>query len=298
MTLREHVIAAKARLTLAGVPDPDAAHDAEYLARHVLHWDRAAYVVRRHDTLPPRFDADYARVIERRAAREPVSLILGTREFWGLEFEVSGATLTPRPETELLVECALRTHDPTDHRAWIVDVGTGCGCLAIAIATERPRARIVATDASFAALRVACRNARRHGVDDRVTFLQTDVLGSLVPHVDLDLIVSNPPYVESGAIAELAPEVRVHEPRLALDGGPDGMAVIHRLLDQAATRLRPGAQLLFEFGAGQVSRVTDAVRAVRPLEFQGVHDDLRGIPRVAVVKRRRDREPDLAEEIP
>jgi len=294
MTVHEHVVAARERLSIAGISVPDAARDAEFLARHLLRWDRATFLVRRHEMHPTSFDVDFGRLVERRAAREPVFLIVGTREFWGLEFEISHDTLVPRPETELIVEHTLRTLGSADEGRWIVDVGTGCGCVAIAIATERPSARIVATDVSSAALRLALRNARRHGVNDRIAFVQTDLLGSIAPRVDL--IVSNPPYVESRSIASLMPEVRAHEPHVALDGGADGLSIIRRLLVQAATCLRPGARLLFEFGDGQHTLVADAVRAVHSLELVGVRDDLQGIPRVAVVERRRISEPNPVED--
>src|SRR5262249_3822416 len=155
------------------VPPDEAPGDAELLARHVLGWDLTQFTLRRHEPVPGGFDRVFGELIARRARREPVSQIVGHREFWGLEFEVTPDVLTPRPETELVVQAALDVQ-PDQLASWppiIVDVGTGSGCIAIALATELREATFVASDASLAALSVAQRNAVRHGVSRRIAFL-------------------------------------------------------------------------------------------------------------------------------
>ncbi len=285
MTVVERVAAATSRLVAAGLPLEAAALDAEVLARHVLGWDRAAYLCDRRDAAPDGFRQAYDAALDRRASREPVASIVGRREFWGLDLEVGPGVLTPRPETELLVEEALRlaAGNPCAARL-LADVGTGSGCVAIALATELPGARIIATDISAPALAVARRNAVRHGVDARIAWVRTSCLEGVraVP----DLIVANPPYVPDGELAGLPPEVRDYDPRLALAGGRDGLDVVRRLLDVAAERLRPGGRLVLELGRGQAAAARDAVAARPALSLVAVRRDLRGIARTLVARRR------------
>jgi release factor glutamine methyltransferase len=289
MTLAEHVAAGRAILVTAGVDAALAALDAEMLARHLLGWDRASYLGRARDPAPAWFGEQYRGWLDRRAGREPVSQILGQREFWGLEFEVTRDVLTPRPETELVVEEALgclsamsaggRTAHP------IVDVGTGSGCLAISLAQEVSGAFVVATDTSPAALAVARRNARRHGVSARVAFCQASLVDAIAG--PLSLVVSNPPYVPTADLATLPPEVRNFEPEMALSGGPDGLDVIRSLVDQVPRVLAPGGWLVFEFGAGQETGVRTVIARCQALGLVRVRGDLQGIPRTAVVRHMR-----------
>ena len=283
MTVVERVGAAASRLVAAGLPPDVAALDAEVLARHVLGWDRAAYVCNRRDAAPRGFGAAYDAALDRRAGREPVAAIVGRREFWGLELEVGPGVLTPRPETELLVEEALRLARGPCAARRLADVGTGSGCVAIALATELPEARVIATDVSAAALAVARRNAAAHGVDARIAWVRTSCLDgvSAAP----DVIVANPPYVPDDDIAGLPPEVRGFEPRLALAGGRDGLDVARRLLDAAAGQLVPGGHLALEVGSGQAPAVRDAVAARPGLALVRVRRDLQGIARTLVVRR-------------
>ncbi len=283
MTVVERVGAAASRLVAAGLPPDVAALDAEVLARHVLGWDRAAYVCNRRDAAPRGFGAAYDAALDRRAGREPVAAIVGRREFWGLELEVGPGVLTPRPETELLVEEALRLARGPRAARLLADVGTGSGCVAIALATELPEARVIATDVSAAALAVARRNAAAHGVDARIAWVRTSCLDgvSAAP----DVIVANPPYVPDDDIAGLPPEVRGFEPRLALAGGRDGLDVARRLLDAAAGQLVPGGHLALEVGSGQAPAVRDAVAARPGLALVRVRRDLQGIARTLVVRR-------------
>ena len=281
MTLAERVSEAARRLAGAGIDAGDAAFDAEVLARHALGWDRATYLARWREPAPPGFEDRFEPLVARRRGREPVARIVGRREFWGLDFEVTPAVLVPRPESELLVETALARLGGRAARWEIADVGTGSGCLAIALARELPRARVTATDVSPDALAVARRNAARHGAADRVTFHRTDLLDGLPG--PFDLIVSNPPYVPDEVVATLAPEVRDHDPAAALRGGPDGLDTVRRLVAAAADRLRPGGWLMMEVGAGQSGNVAE-IASVAGMRGVDSRPDLQGIPRAVVMQ--------------
>lgn len=281
-TIRALVAAARDRLGRAGIRVDEAALDARLLAQHALEWDATRYLSDGHLPPPTSFSARYERLVDRRAAREPVAYIRGSQEFWGLDFEVTPAVLVPRPETELLIEVGL-AQCSADHTPAIADVGTGSGCLAIALAHERPDARLVATDMSADALAVARRNAVRHLVTHRIDFVRTDLLTD-VP-VTFDLIVSNPPYVPELGRESLPPEV-LHEPSIALFGGTDGLAGIRRLVDQAPRHLTDGGILAFEFGFGQDERVTQLVAESGRLTLLDLRRDLQGISRVAIAARR------------
>ena len=289
MTVLDEVRAAHRRLVMAGLRQDDAAGDAETLARHALGWDRATYLCRRREAPPDRFAADYRSLVGRRARHEPVSAITGRREFWGLTFEVGPAVLTPRPETELIVEWSLRLASARRGAALrVLDVGTGSGCLAVALARELPAARVTGTDVSAAAIAVARRNARAHGVAGRIRWVVTSLLDGLRPAPrgagGVDLIVANLPYVPSAATRVLSPEVRDHEPWLALDGGRDGLDPLRALLDAAPAHLAPGGHLVAEFGAGQEDTVRRLVDASPALTLLGVAGDLAGIPRTAAIR--------------
>jgi release factor glutamine methyltransferase len=278
-SLHEQVAQARRTLVDAGIPSDGAGLDAEVLARHVLGWDRAALLARGRDPGPDDFSSRFGALIARRAAREPVALIVGHREFWGRDFEVTPDVLIPRPETEHVVELALEQAGRS-RVACLIDVGTGSGCLSVTLAAEWPAVRVVATDASRAALAVARRNAARHGVERRVGFVQTDLLSGV--GAQADLIVSNPPYVPSGA--SLQPEVGRHEPALALFGGGDGLDIMRRLLATAPLNLAAGGRMIMEFGDGQEEGMRQLCRGSgwRVLD---VRDDLQGIARVALLER-------------
>jgi len=278
-TLHDHLAHARERLVAAGLPPHEAALDAEVLARHVLGWDRARLVASAREPASVAFANDYDRLITRRAAREPVAQITGVREFWGLEFEVTRDVLTPRPETEFIVEEALEEFLDPEAYISIVDVGTGSGCLAVALAKEFPAAEIIATDVSEAALAVAQRNARRHGVGNRIAFVCTDLFASMQP---VDLIVSNPPYIRHDDAVMLPPEVRDFEPYVALFADEDGLQFYRRLFEEAVNELGPDGRLIVELGYDQHDRVVELAsgHGWRALKTR---DDLQGIPRVLVL---------------
>jgi release factor glutamine methyltransferase len=283
MTVQDHIEAARHRLLNSGLEPNLARIDAEVLARDLLGWDMARLLA---DAIEPATDAfvfEYGRRIDRRTRREPVAYITGTREFWGLAFEVTSEVLIPRPETEALVEQAL---DEVRRRgrapSWIVDAGTGSGCIGIAIATELSTARLVATDVAPGALVVAQRNAERHGVAGRVHFAAMDLLSAL--DTPLELIVSNPPYVPDSARRLLQRDVRGYEPGEALFGGFEGLELIQRLLQQADAGLAPGGALILEFGDGQEEAVRALMQSSRRLRLDRIYDDLQGIARVAIIR--------------
>jgi release factor glutamine methyltransferase len=282
LKLQDHIDAGRQRLVAAGFAPGAAAVDAQVLARHTLGWDLARLLARQRDDPPDGFGARFDAAIARRAAREPVAMIVGSREFWGRDFAVTRATLVPRPETELIMEEALRILPPGSPT--IVDIGTGTGCLAISLAAERTGARVVATDISHDALLVASANARSHGVEARVRFVACDLADALT--LDADLIVSNPPYVPETSAPALVPDVLHYEPVTALFGGGDGLAVIERLLASTARLLAPGAALIVEFGDGQEERVCEAAAREGWTVWRMLHD-LQGIARTAVLGRSR-----------
>jgi len=280
-TLHEHLAAARRLLADAGWRADVAALDVEVLARHVLGWDRARLLASGRDPAPPDFPARLEPLIARRLLREPVALITGRREFWGLDFEVTPATLVPRPETEFIVEEAL-CWLPEDRPATVLDIGTGSGCLAVSIAQERATARIVATDISLDALLVARRNAAAHQVGDRVGFVCTDLAAGL--GVLADVIVANPPYVPEREAPGLPADVLRYEPSSALFAGRDGMRVLRRLFATAPDHLAPGGVLIVEFGYGQEDDVREAA-AQAGWRVQRMIADLQDIPRTIVLRR-------------
>lgn len=264
---------------------PEAALDAELLARDALEWDRATWVARQHEPAPPAFDAAYRPLVERRAAREPVAYIRGRQEFYGREFRVSPDVLIPRPETELVIDEALMLLPALGYSRplRVIDIGTGSGCLAVTLALEYPRARYVATDVSPAALALARENAERLRAADRIAFVQGAYFaGERGP---FNLIVTNPPYVAEADRGTLQPEVGTHEPALALFSGADGLRDAREIIRQAAGVLHDDGSLLMEIGDGQRAAVAAAVADIEGLAVVRMRADLQRIPRVAVIRR-------------
>ncbi|MGI6130071.1 MAG: peptide chain release factor N(5)-glutamine methyltransferase, partial [bacterium] len=223
--------------------------DAEVLLRYITGKSREEFYRDLAEAFPENISSRWEEILNRRAQGTPVAYITGEKEFFGLSFQVSPAVLVPRPETEILVARVLELfrQGVFPSGSWVLDVGTGSGAIAVSLAVSLPQAQIIATDISTKALAVATANAKRHGVEPRVRFEVADLWPSsehlsrlLVGQPGFGLVVSNPPYIESEEITRLAPEVR-QEPVLALDGGPDGLAVYRRLIDGLKEHLLPGA---------------------------------------------------------
>jgi release factor glutamine methyltransferase len=282
VSIHLRVSAARERLREAGISHAEL--DARLLAQHVLGWTTERFLTEAQSGEPDGFAQDYESLVARRATREPLAYIVGTREFWGLDFEVSPAVLIPRASTELIVETVIERFAERSAPLALADVCTGCGCVAVALAHERPAASVLATDISLEALTVAHRNALRHHVGDRVAIRHADLLEGVEGL--FDAIVANPPYVLDDARPALQPEVRDHEPAVALFGGADGLGLLTRLVATAPSRLRKDGYLIFEFGYGQDVEIEEMVEASPDLDLQDLVRDLEGIARTAVARRR------------
>jgi release factor glutamine methyltransferase len=260
--------------------------DAELLLGHVLGLTRAQI----HAHPDRRLDAaeldSYRELVERRRQHEPVAYIIGHKEFYGLDFYVDRRVLIPRPETELLVEKGLEIGQAASHPLTVADVGTGCGAIAISLAVHLPQAIIYALDASPEALEVASLNCCSHGLERRVHLLQGYLLSPLSEPVDL--IVANLPYVSWAEWGQLPRTITAYEPRSALDGGPDGLDAIRRLLTQAQSHLKPQAKILLEIGAKQGPAVTDLARCHFPAAMVEVVQDYASLDRIVVIEIQTD----------
>jgi release factor glutamine methyltransferase len=257
----------------------------ELLLAHVLQVPRLKLYLNFERALSPTELDALRTMVKRRGEREPLQHIVGSTSFCGLEIEVNPDVLIPRPETELLVERACGLLQARESKpATTLDFGTGSGCAAIAIPRQCPNARVLAVDVSPAALAVARRNAERHGVADRIQFHNGDGFSSLPDGLTFDLVVANPPYIPTEEIGTLEPEVRNHDPRLALDGGPDGLAFYRILAREAAFRVFPGAFAALEFGDGQEGPVQELFRN-HGWEIDGVTNDYSSRPRILIARR-------------
>jgi release factor glutamine methyltransferase len=265
-------------LRAAGIGD--AWLEAEVLLRHGLDLDQARLYASLQEDLSAEDQAAFHSFLARRLAHEPTAYIVGQREFYGLDLETTPAALIPRPETELLVEEAIARATRFE-RPLIADVGTGNGAIAVALAVHLPQAALAAIDLSRQALALAVRNARRHGVESRISFLQADLLAPLAQPADL--IGANLPYVRSADWEALPPEIREHEPRAALDGGPDGLREIKRLVRQAPSCLRPGGSLLVELGPPQAAPALALARRCFPGAAARILPDAAGLDRLLVI---------------
>jgi release factor glutamine methyltransferase len=280
-SIAESVARAAERLSYG--PHPERARrDAEMLLSAVLKKNKAWLLAHADDELPEASMRPLAEWVERRSFGEPVQYILGEAEFYGLPFRVTRDVLIPRPETEHLVEkvleLAARFRTPR-----IVDVGTGSGAIAVALANRLPEARIRATDLSAAALAVARENAARHGVEQRIRFVEGDLLEPVAGE-RFEIVVSNPPYVAERDRDSLAVEVRDYEPAQALFAGEDGLAIYRRLISAAHAALAAGGWIVLEIGYGQEAGVRELLRAAG-FEEIGFSADLRGFPRVVCAMR-------------
>ena len=259
--------------------------DAELLLAHCLGWDRARLHAYPELTLRDEQRRDFEILTHRHAQGEPIAYILGHQEFFGLDFFVDHRVLIPRPETELLVEEAiawLRMREPDYKRLLVADVGTGSGAIAVSLAVECSRLILYATDTSAAALEVTVYNTQRHGVAERVRVLHGDLLEPLPEPVHL--IAANLPYVSEAEMAQLPPHIARFEPHLALDGGPNGLAVIERLLAQARTRLQSQGVILLEIGAAQGDLALTQARSYFPAAHIEVRQDYAARERLLIIQ--------------
>ncbi|MEK6762670.1 MAG: peptide chain release factor N(5)-glutamine methyltransferase [Nitrospirota bacterium] len=284
-TLGQAIAESRRVLGQAGIES--AEQEALWIVQHVLRLPAHHVVIDRDRLLASTELADVKGLIQRRVGREPLQYILGTQEFCGLEFHVNPAVLIPRPETELLVEYVAQRIS-SEQPATIVDVCTGSGCIAVAIARQRPRARLIATDLSSRSLDVARQNAARHSVGERMIWLEGNLLGALAGQRlegQVDVIVSNPPYIAEADWATLQPEVRLFEPRGALVAGPKGTELHERLLQEASRYLSPGGALILEIGTGQARAIRQIVEQISGYRFHRLVYDEAGLERVVIVER-------------
>ncbi|HEY3449498.1 MAG TPA: peptide chain release factor N(5)-glutamine methyltransferase [Myxococcales bacterium] len=254
---------------------------AELLLAHALTCDRVRLYMDLDRPLEKEELASYRALVERRAAGEPTFYILGAKEFFGRRFKIDKRVLTPRPETELVTEVALEKL-PEDATGTVLDLCTGSGCIGLTLAAERPGLRVVAVDASADALEVARENAAALGVADRVELLHGDLYAPVAGRA-FRLLVSNPPYVESGVIAGLRPEVRC-EPRMALDGGQDGLDLLRRIVAGSPAALEPGSWVVLEIGEGQGGALMGLFTGANLAE-PAIRKDLSGLERIALARR-------------
>jgi release factor glutamine methyltransferase len=286
VTIAETIQKAAGRLAAHKVPN--ARLDAELLLCHALGRDRAWLLIHMQDALDDRGLRIFEQAVDRRSVREPLQYIIGTQEFWGLPFKVTPDVLIPRPETEFVVEAALKAISGILAPV-IIDLCTGSGCIAISIAKDVAQARIFATDRSDAALDIARQNARQNSVAERVRFLEGDLFSPL-EEMDLrkgvDVIVANPPYIRNEELPTLQPEVRDFEPEMALIAGPEGTEVAERIIRQAPDYLRAGGSLIMEMGLGQTDALRKIAKETAKYGSVEIVKDLAGIDRVIAVQRK------------
>lgn len=277
-TIRDALLAARRELApISG----EARLEAELLLAHALGNDRTRLLARLSERLAASVERRFRRFLDRRLAHEPTAYILGHKEFFALDFEVTRAALIPRPETEMLVELVLLFARERDEALTIADIGTGCGTIAVSLAHALPRSRVIATDTSKRALALARRNAERHGVANRLDFRHGSVLTPLSATVDV--IVTNLPYVRTDEWRALPPELADHEPRMAFDGGPDGLRLIRRLLRDAPAHLNPHGALFAEISDHQAEAVLALVERAFPGASSESRKDLANLDRVLTV---------------
>lgn len=270
-------------LTSHDIPAPFV--EAEYLLAYALKCDNRD-VIRFHDRILKEDEIKlFKEVMDRRIKREPSQHIIGEEEFWGMTFKVTKDVLIPRPETQLLVKEALkeaRANGPEAEKL-IFDICTGSGCIAVTMAVELKESKIVAVDISDKALAVARENAKRHGADKRITFLEGDLfkpVGPLGVEGKVDLVLSNPPYVSKKMVEVLQPEIKQYEPMLAVAGGEDGFDFYRRIIPDSIKYLKPGGFLILEIGFGQLDGTISLIEKEKVYEGIEVHKDFAEIDRV------------------
>lgn len=254
--------------------------DAELLLGHLLGLDRVKVYLNFDRPLDPAELERLRTLVRRRGNREPLAWILGSREFYGRDFGVTPGVLVPRPDTETLIEAALEWI--SEEELFLADLGAGTGCIGLTMALERPNLKVFAVDLSPEALACVRSNVEKHGLKERVAVLKGDLLSAVPKSRSIDWVISNPPYIPTGDLAGLEPEVREQEPRLALDGGADGLDIYRRLIPEAAARARRG--LLLEVGAGQAPAVAALMEKAGFVTVE-TKADLGGVERVVRGRR-------------
>ena len=283
MTVSEAIRSGAERLAAGGVASPRL--ESEWLLAHVLGVPRLRLVIETGRVVTAGEGRAFEGLVTARATRRPLQHLLGSVSFCGLEFAVNPSVLIPRHETELLAEHAwlflLAPPTPWARAPMVLDFGTGSGCLAVTLAVKCPAAVVHAVEVSPDALAVARGNAARNGVGGRVSFQLGDGFAALPADVRFDLVVGNPPYIPTGEIAGLQPEVRDHDPRLALDGGADGLDFYRRIAHEASAWLRPEAWLMLEFGDGQGAALRELFGRA-PWRCEGIFSDYSGRERILI----------------
>lgn len=268
------------RLDAAGVAS--ARLDARLLVCAATGETAAGLIARPERRLSAQEADVLSAMVARRRAREPIAYVLGSREFWSLDFAVSASVLTPRPDSETIIEAACQYIAEPERRFRVLDLGTGSGCLLLALLHEYPAASGVGVDINPAATALARRNAERLGIGARSAFVVGDWTASITGR--FDVVMSNPPYIPTGEIEGLAPEVAHYEPRGALDGGSDGLDAYRALLPLTSEILAPGGMALFEIGAGQHEAIC-SLACAGGFEVVGLQADIAGTPRVAILRQ-------------
>lgn len=258
--------------------------DTEVLLSHALGCRRIELYTRFEEEPTPQQRTHFRELVRRRTDGCPVAYLVGSKEFFSLEFEVNPSVLIPRPDTETLVtECLRLARAMPEPR--IIDIGTGSGCIAVSIAKRHKTAVVTAVDVSPTALEVARRNAEKHGVADRIRFFEGDLFAPVPEGERFDFVLSNPPYIPAEDLAGLQREVRDHEPHLALDGGPGGFDVFDRLITAARSYLEPGGHLMIEIGAPQEAEARRRLEAASGYDLGKTILDAAGRPRVLHAQR-------------
>lgn len=269
---------------------------AEILLAHKLNVDRVTLYLNFDQPLTENELTGYRTLIKRRLQREPVQYIIGIQEFWSLEFVVTPQVLIPRHETELLVEQAIERLKAfpavENHTPRILDLGTGCGAIAISLAKEVQQTKIWATDISAGALKLASLNAEKHGVTDKIRFIQGNLWEPLLDQgVTFDIILSNPPYIASEEFKGLSPEVRDYEPRLALDGREDGMTYIQTIILEAPAFMNPGGWIMLEMAPGQTEKALELIGEIKEYGEKTRIKDYSRLYRVVMAQRKNNQDP-------